>query len=122
MKILSFSLFEVLIFKVLAKNKLDRFFEAPSAFSLEEKAGKKNIAPRFRFCFSGTPVGLKNRRVLFSWGNVGQEKRTKKEPVRENKLVENWKKIVQKNQLKMVLAELLAGKDALVTLFIVQSY
>jgi hypothetical protein len=29
---------------------------------------------------------------------------------------------VQKNQLKMVLAELLAGKDALVTLFIVQSY
>ena len=115
-------MFEVLIFNALAKNKLDRFFEATSAFSLEEKAGKKNIAPRCRFCFSGTPDGLKNRRVLFSWKNVGQEKRTKKESPPENKLEENWKKIVQKNKQKTVLAELLAGKDALVTLFIVQSY
>jgi hypothetical protein len=79
MKILSFSLFEVLIFNGLVNNKLDRFFESTSAFSLEEKAGKKNIAPRYHFCFSGTPDGLKNRRVLFSWKNVGQEKRTKKE-------------------------------------------
>ena len=41
MKINTFSLVSVLLVKVLRKNKLDKLFKGPTAFSLEEKAGKK---------------------------------------------------------------------------------
>ena len=41
MKINTFSLVSVLLVKALKKNKLDKLFKGPTAFSLEEKAGKK---------------------------------------------------------------------------------
>jgi len=57
--------------------------ESPSAFSLEEKAGKKNLTPAIASVFQG-PLRPKKQAWFFFLDKIaGQEKRTKKEPLRK---------------------------------------
>jgi len=69
----------VLVFKSLGNNKPDKVFGMPSAFSLEEKAGKKNLPPTIAAVFQGPLRPKKQAWFFFLELIAGQEKRTKKE-------------------------------------------
>ena len=83
MKINTFSLVSVLLVKVLRKNKLDKLFKGPTAFSSKEKAGKKKGTSAPAAVFQD-PCGLKNRRGSFFLKDCGSRKKNqKRNPLRE---------------------------------------
>jgi hypothetical protein len=72
--------------KVCAKINWISFFKAPSAFSLEEKAGKKKGTSAPAAVFQGPLRPKKQTWFFFLDKNAGQEKRTKKETLEKNPL------------------------------------
>ena len=62
------------------------YFEAPSAFSLEEKAGKKKGTSATAAVFQGPLRPKKQAWFFFLELIAGQEKRTKKETLEKNPL------------------------------------
>ena len=91
MKINLFSLFSVLVFKGLRKNKLDSFFRSPSAFSLEEKAGKKKGTSAPAAVFQG-PLRPKKQTWFFFLERMRVKKKEPKKKPLENFLIQNTAK------------------------------
>jgi len=80
MKINTFSLVSVLLVKVLRKNKLDKLFKGPSAFSSKEKAGKKKGTSALAAVFQG-PLRPKKQTWFFFLERLRvKKKEPKKKP------------------------------------------